>query len=159
MLNAQTRMKFQADRKRSELQFQPGEQVLLKLQSYVQTSVANRSYPKLAFKYYGPYTVLKRVELPKVRDLSAVDTVTTQKKKEKKIKIPRRAHLSVSPSPPPLFCAERAARTRHRRRRPSSRDAPRAGHLRQPCRACPPPALILYDDDVALFSTASPFKP
>ena len=68
-------MKFQADRKRSELQFQPGEQVLLKLQSYVQTSVANRSYPKLAFKYYGPYTVLKRVELPKVRDLSAVDTV------------------------------------------------------------------------------------
>ena len=54
-------MKLQADKQRSDLQFQPGEKVLLKLQPYVQTSVANGPYPKLAFKYYGPYTVLERV--------------------------------------------------------------------------------------------------
>jgi len=103
-------MKLQGDKKISDLQFQPGEQVLLKLQPYVQTSVANRPYSKLAFKYYSPYTVLERVgtvayklqlppgslihpvfhisqlksfhpnytpvyvDLPKVRDLSIVDT-------------------------------------------------------------------------------------
>ena len=61
LLRAQAKMKFQADKKRSDLQFHPGQQVLLKLQPYVQTSVANRPYPKLAFKYYGPYTVLARV--------------------------------------------------------------------------------------------------
>jgi len=61
LLRAQMKMKLQADKKRADLQFQPGEQVLLKLQPYVQTSVANRPYPKLAFKYYGPYTVLKKV--------------------------------------------------------------------------------------------------
>ena len=61
LLHAQSRMKLQTDKQRSDLQFQPGEKVLLKLQPYVQTSVANRPYPKLAFKYYGPYTVLERV--------------------------------------------------------------------------------------------------
>lgn len=61
LLNAQSRMKLQADKKRSDVQFQLGEKVLLKLQPYVQTSVASRPYPKLAFKYYGPYTVLERV--------------------------------------------------------------------------------------------------
>lgn len=38
-----------------------GDQVLLKLQPYIQSSVANRSYPKLAYKFYGPYTILERV--------------------------------------------------------------------------------------------------
>ena len=54
---AQNRMKVMAGKKRSDLQFQAGDQVLLKLQPYTQSSVANRPYPKLAFKYYGPYTV------------------------------------------------------------------------------------------------------
>lgn len=61
LLDAQNRMKMYADKKRMDLQFQAGDQVLLKLQPYAQTSVVNRPYPKLAFKYYGPYTVLKKV--------------------------------------------------------------------------------------------------
>jgi hypothetical protein len=54
-------MKLQADKKRIDLEFQVGDQVLLNLQPYVQTSVVNRPYPKLSFKYYGPFEVLKRI--------------------------------------------------------------------------------------------------
>lgn len=35
--------------------------VLLKLQPYIQSSVASRPFPKLALKYFGPYKVLERV--------------------------------------------------------------------------------------------------
>lgn len=38
-----------------------GEQVLLKLQPYAQTSIVNRPYPKLAFKFFGPFEVLQRI--------------------------------------------------------------------------------------------------
>ncbi|WVZ52625.1 LOW QUALITY PROTEIN: hypothetical protein U9M48_003668 [Paspalum notatum var. saurae] len=58
---AQNRMKLQADRGRVDLQFQPGKMVLLKLQPYTQSSLVSRPYPKLAFKYYGPFKVLERV--------------------------------------------------------------------------------------------------
>ena len=58
---AQNRMKLQADKKCTDLVFQVGEKVLLKLQPYAQTSVVNRPYPKLSFKYFGPYEVLQRV--------------------------------------------------------------------------------------------------
>ena len=47
---AQNRMKVMADRKRTDLQFSVGDQVLLKLQPYTQSSVANRPFPKLAYK-------------------------------------------------------------------------------------------------------------
>jgi hypothetical protein len=58
---AQNRMKIYADAKRSERSFQVGDQVMLKLQPYVQTSTANRPFPKLALKYYGPYSVIQKV--------------------------------------------------------------------------------------------------
>jgi hypothetical protein len=58
---AQQCMKLYADRRRTERNFQVGEQVLLKLQPYTQSSVANRPYPKLAYKYFGPYRVLQRI--------------------------------------------------------------------------------------------------
>lgn len=61
LAQAQNRMKVMADRKCSNVQFQVGDQVLLKLQPYTQTSIANRPYPKLSFKYFGPYTVLERI--------------------------------------------------------------------------------------------------
>ena len=58
---AQLRMERQANKKRMERQFLVGDMVYLRLQPYVQTSVAQRSSQKLAFKYFGPYKVLKRV--------------------------------------------------------------------------------------------------
>jgi hypothetical protein len=61
LARAQNRMKQLADRTRHDFQFAIGDQVLLKLQPYTQSSVANRPYPKLAFKYYGPYTVLDKI--------------------------------------------------------------------------------------------------
>lgn len=58
---AQQRMKNNADKHRIEREFQVGDKVLLKLQPYAQASVVNRPYPKLAYKYFGPYTILERV--------------------------------------------------------------------------------------------------
>lgn len=61
LMRAQQQMKVQADRNRSEREFQPGELVYLKVQPYVQTSLASRSCQKLAFRYFGPYKILERV--------------------------------------------------------------------------------------------------
>jgi hypothetical protein len=55
------RMKHQADKGRTERTFAVGDSVFLKLQPYIQSSVAPRAHHKLLFKYYGPYTVLERV--------------------------------------------------------------------------------------------------
>ena len=41
--------------------FQVRDTVLLKLQPYAQSSLVNRPYPKLAMKYFGPYTLLERI--------------------------------------------------------------------------------------------------
>lgn len=61
LADAQNRMKIMADKKRSNLHFQVGDMVLLKLLPYTQSSVANRPYPKLSYKYFGPYKVLEQV--------------------------------------------------------------------------------------------------
>jgi hypothetical protein len=57
----QNRMKQQADQGHSERQFAEGDQVFLRLQPYKQTSLKAEHCQKLAPKFYGPYTVLKRV--------------------------------------------------------------------------------------------------
>jgi hypothetical protein len=54
-------MKHQADKHRAEREFAVGDNVYLKLQPYVQTSIARHPHQKLAFRYYGPYTVLQRI--------------------------------------------------------------------------------------------------
>jgi len=58
---AQNRMKVQADKNRTNRSFLVGDKVLLKLQPYTQSSVANRPYPKLAYKFFGPFEVLETV--------------------------------------------------------------------------------------------------
>jgi hypothetical protein len=61
LLRAEARMKQQADINRSDRQFEVGDQVYLKLQPYIQTSIGTRANHKLAFKYFGPFAVLQRV--------------------------------------------------------------------------------------------------
>lgn len=61
LLRAQQRMKAQADKHRTERSFEVGEFVFLKLQPYLQSSVAPRANHKLAFKFYGPFQILARV--------------------------------------------------------------------------------------------------
>lgn len=86
LADAQNRMKQYADRSRSERQFQVGEMVLLKLQSYAQHSVVNRPCPQLAFKFFGPYKVIERIgevayrlELPKTAQVHPVFHVSQLK--------------------------------------------------------------------------------
>jgi hypothetical protein len=58
---AQQRQKRQADKNRSERSFSVGDRVYLKLQPYVQSSLARRANHKLAFKYFGPYEISAKV--------------------------------------------------------------------------------------------------
>jgi hypothetical protein len=58
---AQIRMKTQANKHRQEREFNVGDWVYVKLQPYVQMSVARRSSQKLSYKYFGPYIILQKV--------------------------------------------------------------------------------------------------
>jgi ribosomal protein L21E len=59
--HAKERMKRQANKERYERHFQVGDLVFVKLQPYVQTTLAHWAHQKLAFKYFGPFTVIARV--------------------------------------------------------------------------------------------------
>ncbi|WVZ89541.1 hypothetical protein U9M48_035925 [Paspalum notatum var. saurae] len=61
LVRVQQRMKHQADKKRIERVFEVGDHVWLKLQLYVQMSVARRSNHKLAYHYFGPYEIEKKI--------------------------------------------------------------------------------------------------
>lgn len=58
---AKERMKRQADKKRTERSFVVGDMVFLKLQPYIQSSVAPRANQKLSFKFFGPFKIIERV--------------------------------------------------------------------------------------------------
>jgi hypothetical protein len=60
---ATLRMKHQADKGRTERQFNVGDLVFLKIQPYVQSSLDPRSNQKLAFKFYGTYVVSEEYEV------------------------------------------------------------------------------------------------
>jgi hypothetical protein len=55
LAKAQNRMKVQAENNRTDHSFQIGDRVLLKLQPYAQGSVVHRPFPKLAYKFFGPF--------------------------------------------------------------------------------------------------------
>jgi hypothetical protein len=61
LIRAQNKMKLQADKHRSDREFQQGDSVYLKAQPYVQTSLANRSSNKLAFRFFGPFDIIDRI--------------------------------------------------------------------------------------------------
>jgi hypothetical protein len=58
---AQDAMKFFADKKRKEHEFQQGELVLLKLQPFRQLSLPHHSSHKLGLCFYGLFKVLERL--------------------------------------------------------------------------------------------------
>ena len=54
-------MKVQADKHQKERSFEVGDTVFLKMQPYIQSSIAPRANHKLAFKYFGPFEILARI--------------------------------------------------------------------------------------------------
>lgn len=53
--SAQRKYKTYADRKRTEVVFEVGDWMFLKLQPYRQLSLTVRKYLKLSHKFFGPY--------------------------------------------------------------------------------------------------------
>ncbi|XP_073357893.1 uncharacterized protein [Aegilops tauschii subsp. strangulata] len=54
-------MKALADKKRSWKQFEVGDEVYLKLQPYIQASVAPQANHKLSFKFFGPFPIIAKI--------------------------------------------------------------------------------------------------
>jgi hypothetical protein len=58
---AQNMIKIQVDKHQTDREFQVGEHVLLKLQPYAQSSLVNRPFSKISYKFFGPYKVIERI--------------------------------------------------------------------------------------------------
>ncbi|KAF9662444.1 hypothetical protein SADUNF_Sadunf18G0053900 [Salix dunnii] len=61
LLQAQSSMKSQYDAKHRPVQFQLGDQVLLKLQPHRQLSLSSSKFTKLSPRFYGPFFVLAKI--------------------------------------------------------------------------------------------------
>nr|XP_009800857.1 PREDICTED: uncharacterized protein LOC104246690 [Nicotiana sylvestris]XP_016496573.1 PREDICTED: uncharacterized protein LOC107815506 [Nicotiana tabacum] len=88
LTQAQSRMKFCADKLRSERTLAVGDLVYLKLQPYRQSSVDVRKNVKLSARYYSPYKILQKIgtmayllELPSGSQLHLVFHVSQLKKR------------------------------------------------------------------------------
>jgi hypothetical protein len=57
----QNQIKVQADKNRTDKEFQVGDKVFLKLQPYAQSSLVNQPFPKLSYKFFGSYSVLEKI--------------------------------------------------------------------------------------------------
>lgn len=86
-VQGQTRMKFYADKNRSEREFSVGDWVYLRLQPYRQTSIALRRNMKLSPKFFGPYQILEKarkvaykLQLPSTAKIHPVFHVSLLKK-------------------------------------------------------------------------------
>jgi hypothetical protein len=60
LIMVQQRQKHQAYKQRTERTFQVGQSVFIKLQPYVQASLAQRVNHKLSFRYFGPFSIIER---------------------------------------------------------------------------------------------------
>lgn len=88
MHEAQIQMKNYADKRQTEREFNVGDIVFVKSQSYRQQFVEHRNSQKLALRFYGPFEVLQRIgdvtyklKLPVGAKLHPVFHVSLLKKK------------------------------------------------------------------------------
>jgi len=61
LAHTQTRLKVQANKHQMEKEYEIGNWVYLKLQPYIQMSVANGSNWKLSYKFYDTYLITEMV--------------------------------------------------------------------------------------------------
>lgn len=87
LARARHRMQTQANKRRSERSFVVGDWIYLKLQPYVQASLAPQANQKLAFQFFGPYKILAHVgsvayklELPSTSTIHPVFHVSQLKR-------------------------------------------------------------------------------
>jgi hypothetical protein len=101
---AQQRMKKYADIRWTERKFELDQQVYLRLQPYRQTTVAHRQSLKLAPRFYGPFTIIRKVgavayelDLPKESRVHPVFHVSQLKLKLGSIVAPCRSYPQLIP--------------------------------------------------------------
>jgi hypothetical protein len=87
LAQAQERQKKQAYKGRKETQFKEGEWVYLRLQPFRQSSMPRNKNGKLAYKYFGPFKILRKMgevayqlDLPKKAQIHSTFHVSLLKK-------------------------------------------------------------------------------